>query len=100
MGFALYDRATGTELGMACPPQIIGNKVRIRTAADLPPSWRYTYAIKPYQAGVTGGAGAGRRKGPRGNLCDSDRTTSFYADARGLPYVIPNFSVIFDKIGA
>jgi hypothetical protein len=100
LGFAVYNAAGGAELVMACSPQIIGNKVRIRMAADLPAGWRYTYATKPYPSAVTGGLGAGRRKGPRGNLCDSDRTTSFYSDAYGAPYRLPNFCAIFDKTGA
>jgi hypothetical protein len=100
LGFAVYNTSGGAELAMASSPQIIGNKVRIRMAADLPAGWRYTYATKAYPSGVTGGVGAGRRKGPRGNLCDSDRTTSFYSDASGVPYRLPNFCAIFDKTGA
>jgi len=101
LGFAVYNTSTGAELAMACSPQIVGPRsVCIRMAADLPAGWRYTYAIKAYSQGITGGVGAGRRKGPRGCLCDSDRTSSYYADAKGRPYVIPNFCAIFDKPGA
>lgn len=100
LGFAIYNSAGGAELAMATAPQIIGgNRVRIRMVDDLPAGWRYTYATKVY-TGKTAGVGRGRWRGARGNLCDSDRTPSYFSDLYGTPYIPANFCAIFDKVGA
>jgi hypothetical protein len=97
MGFAIYD-SSGPEIPVIGARVVRPNTVRITTGADVSLADRVTYAIKTYTRGQTGGLGAGRRKGARGCLRDSDLTPPLYQDAKGRPYPLHNWCAVFDKV--
>lgn len=99
MGFAVYD-STGPEIPVigARVYGASGRVVRITTGADVSLTDRITYALKKYTRGLTGGIGAGRHKGARGCLRDSDLTASLYRDAKSRPYPLQNWCAEFDKV--
>jgi len=97
MGFAVYD-SSGPEIPVIGARVVGPRTVRITTGADVSLTDRITYAIKKYTRGLTGGIGAGRRKGARGCLRDSDLTASLYRDAKGRLYPLHNWCAAFDKI--
>lgn len=100
-GFELWSGAT--RLAIASVQIMSGNKVKVTATADFTGAVQLAYAFTPENRGDNDGAGrypswnAGPTTGVRGNLCDSDNSTTDLLNADGKPYPLQNYCVIFKK---
>jgi hypothetical protein len=96
MGFSVYD-GSGVAVTITDVKIVDGTKVHITTGADVSAGYDVAYAFRTYSRTSTGGQLAGRRRGARGNLRDSDATLAYYTDENGDEIRLPNWCVIFRK---
>lgn len=99
LGWTFADNGSGTAAPLARPPvPVAADTILFDFTSALPSSIRINYALDLGTVGITGGGGAGRTCGARGNLRDCDRTPSYYTDSTGTPYPLFNWCAAHQKV--